>query len=65
LNKPAPSDPRPRSPSKGRGEAVCGSLLPVLAFPEVLPVWSEVLAVPWSDGDVLLWFEVEGVVAEF
>ena len=65
LNKPAPSEPRPRSPSSGKGEAVFGSFLPVAEFPEVLLVWSEVLAVPWSVALLPLWVEVEGVVAEF
>src|SRR6185312_3704803 len=54
LRRPAPRDPRPRSPSRGSGEAVCGSL--PLACPEGafwsislmwrtwFPFWSEVVA---------------------
>lgn len=36
----------------------------MVAFPEVLPVWSEVAAVPWSDALLPLWLDVEGVVAD-
>ncbi len=50
ATSPAPSEPAPSSPSRGNGEAVCGSLpfLPVLAF------CSEVLVVDC----VVLWVEV-------
>ena len=47
--RPAPREPRPSNPSKGRGDAVCGSFL---AFVEDSDEVAEVAF--WSEADVLL-----------
>ena len=56
AKKPAANDPRPISPNKGRGEAVCGSFF-VFSVAWLLPV----ACVPAADSPVEGLALVEGV----
>src|SRR4029077_3580583 len=61
LTRPATNEPKPSSPSKGSGEAVCGSFWPAFASAEV-GFWSATVAFLSAEG--ALWSAAVALLAE-